>query len=136
MLGDEPQSAASLAAATGCNPDALDRFLRALSGCDIFERLPDGRYQHTPISRCLRSDALVSAAPSAQLQATPIYQRSTGTISLQRTQEFDNRLLIRRAKVFKAFCHVAGFAAVAQDSVAKCQRGAVVHQHWLEAYAP
>jgi hypothetical protein len=62
--------------------------------------------------------------------------RSTGTISLQRSEEFDNRLLICRAKVFKAFGNVAGFAAVAQDSVAKCQRGAVVHQHWLEAYAP
>lgn len=62
--------------------------------------------------------------------------RSTGTISLQRSQKFANRLLICRAKVFKAFCYVVGFAAVAQDSVAKCQRGAVVHQHWLEAYSP
>jgi C-methyltransferase len=74
ILGEEPQSAASLAAATGCNADALDRFLRALAGCDIFERLPDGTYRHTPISRCLRRDAPMSAAPSAQLQATPIYQ--------------------------------------------------------------
>ena len=62
--------------------------------------------------------------------------RSTGTNSLQRSQEFANRLLICRPKVFKTFCYVAGFAAVAQDSVAKCQRGAVVHQHWLEANSP
>jgi MFS family permease len=69
--------------------------------------------------------------------ASPTHaMRSTGTISLQRSQEFDNRLLICRAKVFKTFCYVAGFAAVAQDSVAKCQRGAVVHQHWLEANSP
>jgi len=74
---------------------------------------------------------------SAQVKASPTHaMRSTGTISLQRSQEFDNRLLICRAKVFKTFCYVAGFAAVAQDSVAKCQRGAVVHQHWLEANSP
>jgi C-methyltransferase len=80
VLGDEPQSAASLAAATGCDPDALDRFLRALAGCNIFERLPEGTYRHTPISRCLRRDAPMSAAPSAQLQATPIYQAALSNL--------------------------------------------------------
>jgi hypothetical protein len=80
MLGEEPQSAASLAAATGCNADALDRFLRALAGCDIFERLPDGTYRHTPISRCLRRDAPMSAEASAQLQATPIYQAALSNL--------------------------------------------------------
>lgn len=70
-LGDGPQSAETLAAATGCNADALDRFLRLLAGCDIFERLQDGTYQHSPISRCLRHDAPMSAAPSALLQASP-----------------------------------------------------------------
>jgi hypothetical protein len=49
ILGDEPQSAAPLAAATGCKADALDRFLRALAGCDIFEGLPHGTDRHTPI---------------------------------------------------------------------------------------
>jgi hypothetical protein len=74
---------------------------------------------------------------SAYVKASPTHaMRSTGTISLQRSQEFDNRLLICRAKVFKAFGHVISLAAVAQDSVAKCQRGAIVHQHWLEAYSP
>jgi hypothetical protein len=67
-------SAAALAAATGCDADALERFLRTLAGCDIFERLADGRYQHSAISRCLRRDSPMPAAPSAQLQATPIYQ--------------------------------------------------------------
>jgi C-methyltransferase len=80
ILGDEPQSAASLAGATGCNADALDRFLRALAGCDIFEHLPDGTYRHTPISRCLRRDAPMSAAPSAQLQATPIFQAAQSNL--------------------------------------------------------
>jgi hypothetical protein len=74
VLGERPQSAAALAAATGCDADALDRFLAALASCDIFERLPDGTYQHSPISRCLRRDAPMSAAATAQLQGTPIYQ--------------------------------------------------------------
>jgi hypothetical protein len=80
MLGDEPQSAESLAAATGCNADALDRFLRLLAGCDIFERLPDGTYQHSPISRSLRSDAPMSAGPSALLQGSPIYQAALSNL--------------------------------------------------------
>jgi C-methyltransferase len=73
-LGEEPLNAKALAAATGCSADALERFLCALAACDIFERLPDGKYRHSPISRCLRRDAPMSAAPSAQLQGTPIYQ--------------------------------------------------------------
>jgi hypothetical protein len=40
-LGDEPQSAAALAASIGCHADALDPFLRMLAACDIFERRPD-----------------------------------------------------------------------------------------------
>jgi hypothetical protein len=80
ILGDAPQSAESLAAATGCNADALDRFLRVLAGCDIFERLPDGTYQHSPISRCLRRDAPMSAAPSALLQGSPIYQAALSNL--------------------------------------------------------
>jgi hypothetical protein len=80
MLGDAPQSAESLAAATGCNADALDRFLRLLAGCNIFERLPDGSYQHSPISRCLRHDAPMSAAPSALLQGSPIYQAALSNL--------------------------------------------------------
>jgi hypothetical protein len=73
-LGEEPQSAAALAAATDCNVDALTRFLCVLATCDIFERLPDGRFQHSPISRCLRSDSPMCAAHSARMQGMPIYQ--------------------------------------------------------------
>jgi hypothetical protein len=68
------KSHAALAAATGCDADALERFLSALAACDIFERLPDGRLRRSAISRCLRADAPMSGAPSAQLQGMPIYQ--------------------------------------------------------------
>jgi hypothetical protein len=55
VLGDAPQSATALAAATGVQADALDRTLRLLSAYGIFERL-DGLYAHTPASRLLRTD--------------------------------------------------------------------------------
>ena len=79
-LGEQPQSAAALAAATGCNADALDRILCALAACDIFERLPDGTFGHSPISRCLRRDAPLSAAASARLQGSPIYQAALSNL--------------------------------------------------------
>jgi len=79
-LGEEPQSAAALAAVTGCDADALDRFLRMLAACDIFERRPDNTYAHTPISRCLRRDSPVAAAPSALLQGMPVYQAALANL--------------------------------------------------------
>jgi len=79
-LGEEPQSAAALAAATGCDADALDRFLRVLAACDIFERRTDNSYRHTPISRCLRRDSPFAAAPSALLQGTLIFQAALANL--------------------------------------------------------
>jgi hypothetical protein len=54
-LGDEPQTAATLASETDANPDALHRVLRALTNHGVFE-LTDGRFSHNPASRLLRSD--------------------------------------------------------------------------------
>ena len=62
VLGERPQSAAALAAATGCDADALDRFLAALASCDIFERLPDGTLRVIPtdsiISQIIEAEAV------------------------------------------------------------------------------
>ncbi len=55
VLGDSPQRAAALAAATGTHAEALDRTLRLLSAYGIFERR-NGVYSHTPASRLLRTD--------------------------------------------------------------------------------
>jgi hypothetical protein len=55
VLGDSPRSAATLAAATGVQAEALDRAMRLLSAYGIFEAL-DGLYGHTPASRLLRTD--------------------------------------------------------------------------------
>jgi hypothetical protein len=59
-LGDEPRTAADLAASTGANADALARALRLVSAYGIFEPRNDvdGRtgFAHTPASRLLRTD--------------------------------------------------------------------------------
>jgi hypothetical protein len=55
-LGDEPASAAALAAKLGLNADALNRVMRLLASHGVFERKDDGLYAHTPASRLLRAD--------------------------------------------------------------------------------
>ena len=54
-LGDVPQSAATLAAATGTNSGALERMLRLLSASGVFD-YRDGHFGHTAASRLLRAD--------------------------------------------------------------------------------
>jgi O-methyltransferase domain len=56
LLGDEPQSARSLALASGTDAQGLHRVLRALSNHGIF--VHDGKtFAHNAASRVLRSDA-------------------------------------------------------------------------------
>lgn len=55
-LGDDPRSAAELAAQTGTNPDALHRILRSLVNHGVFT-LRDGKFSHNAASRMLRTDA-------------------------------------------------------------------------------
>lgn len=54
-LGDTPQSAASLAAATGTHAEALARALRLLAANGVFAHA-EGLFSHTPASRLLRTD--------------------------------------------------------------------------------
>jgi hypothetical protein len=54
-LGDTPQAAAAIAAATGADANALERVVRLLASYGIFE-YRDGALQHTPMSRMLRDD--------------------------------------------------------------------------------
>jgi hypothetical protein len=55
-LGDEPQTAETLARSTGVHPRALHRVLRALANHGVFEH--DGeRFAHNASSRMLRTDA-------------------------------------------------------------------------------
>ena len=54
-LGDTPQTAAELAAATGTNPEALRRMLRLLAAHGVFASSQD-RFAHTAASQLLRAD--------------------------------------------------------------------------------
>jgi hypothetical protein len=56
-LGDQPATVEELAAAIGTEERPLGRLLRALSAYGVFEELPDGRFQHTEMSRMLREEA-------------------------------------------------------------------------------
>lgn len=55
LLDEGPQTAAQLAQRTGLNADALHRVLRALATQGVFTLTHDGRFDHTRLSRALRS---------------------------------------------------------------------------------
>ena len=70
-LGDQPQSTESLAKATGTQPHALYRVLRALSPLGIFE-FSHGSWQHTEASRLLRSDHPGSLRDYVRMLGLPV----------------------------------------------------------------
>lgn len=55
-LHDGPRSAVDLAAACGCDADALERLLRALSSSGVFVEGPAGQFGVTAVGTLLRSD--------------------------------------------------------------------------------
>jgi len=61
-LDDAPQSADTLAAATGTDAEALARTLRLLTAYGIFE-YADGLFSHSNTSRLLRADHPQSLRP-------------------------------------------------------------------------
>lgn len=69
-LGETPQSAAALAAATGTNPGALGRCLRLLAAHGVFERQGDN-YGHSAASQLLRSDHPQSMRAFVAMQGIP-----------------------------------------------------------------
>jgi O-methyltransferase domain len=69
-LDDTPQTAVTLAAATGADGAALDRVLRLLSAYGVFEH-QNGLIAHTPASRLLRADHPQSMRPLARMFGLP-----------------------------------------------------------------
>jgi hypothetical protein len=69
-LGDTPQTAAELAAATGTNPGALHRMLRLLAAHDVFA-CSDDRFAHTAASQLLRTDHPYSMRDFVAIYGTP-----------------------------------------------------------------
>lgn len=74
-LGDAPTSAATLATACGADPGALDRTLRLLVTCGVFQHR-HGYYLHTESSRLLRSDHPHSMRAFARLNGLPVFDES------------------------------------------------------------
>ena len=62
-----PQPAAALAAATGTHERSLYRVLRFLASQGVFKEATAGHFDHTPLSRLLRSDAEGSFRAAARL---------------------------------------------------------------------
>lgn len=56
-IGKAPMSADELAASHGLHAPSVYRLLRALSSLGIFAEREDGRFEHSPLSNALRSDA-------------------------------------------------------------------------------
>ena len=69
-LDDTPQTAVTLAAATGADGAALDRVLRLLSAYGVFEH-KNGLIAHTPASRLLRADHPQSMRPLVRMFGLP-----------------------------------------------------------------
>ena len=57
-LENGPKTMKELAQATGTQEQALYRVLRACASIGIFAELPDGRFENTPMSEPLRTNAV------------------------------------------------------------------------------
>ena len=71
-LGDAPQPAAALAAATGAHPQALERTLRLLASYGVFATDGGGVVSHTPASRLLRADHPQSLKALVRMFGLPV----------------------------------------------------------------
>jgi hypothetical protein len=57
LLADGPKGGDELAAAVGADAGALSRVLRFLAGHGVFAEAADGRFELTPLARCLQAGA-------------------------------------------------------------------------------
>lgn len=80
LLEDGPRAAAELARATGQNPDALYRLLRALAGVGIFAEDDAGLFELTPLADNLRSRAPASLRAYAVFVGDDCYWRAWGQL--------------------------------------------------------
>jgi hypothetical protein len=74
-MGDEPVTAAELAAKTGAHADSLYRVMRMVASLGVFQELPGQRFALTPMGRCLREDAPDSQKATAIMVGDPWQMR-------------------------------------------------------------
>ncbi len=80
QLADGPKSIEVLAKDVEADPRSLYRLMRALSVVGIFAETPDGRFEQTPMSACLQSDAPGSWRPFAVFMGSNFSWRSWGDL--------------------------------------------------------
>ena len=74
-LVNGPQTAPELAQTVGVDPSALFRILRAVSSAGVFCARPDGRFEQTALSECLRSAVSSSMRAWARLLGAEWHHR-------------------------------------------------------------
>jgi len=80
-LANGPRTAAELATATGTDPHALARLLRALAGMGVLRSDRDGRYTTTPLGDALRSDVPGSLASFVQMELGEAHHAAWGLLT-------------------------------------------------------
>jgi hypothetical protein len=84
LVHERPRTAEDLAAATGTDPDALARVLRALASVGVFAHV-DGVVHHTELSELLRKDVPGSVNGHAEVFRTVHYRAFEGADESFRT---------------------------------------------------
>ena len=132
LLAGGPKTAAELADATGADPGALSRVLRALATLGVFSIDPAGRCAHTPVSRYLQSDRPDSLRPLARMRGTGWFWRTWGAF-LYSVQT--GRPAFRRANGASFFEYLAGHPEAAElFHHAMTRRSATIAQAVIAAY--
>jgi orsellinic acid C2-O-methyltransferase len=95
LLAREPQTAAQLAAATGCHEASLQRVLRALATVPLWEERDDGAFALAPMGALLRGDAANSLRAWAVWWGQHLWVEWGHLLHTVQTGESARRLLSR-----------------------------------------
>jgi hypothetical protein len=87
LLADGPRPVEDLATATGADPGALGRLLRALAGIGAFAEPEPGRFALTPLGEALRDDRPDSARPAAIIYGEEYRRALDGLLDSVRSGE-------------------------------------------------
>jgi O-methyltransferase/methyltransferase family protein len=79
-LHSGPKTVEELAHAVGAKPELLFRLMRATAGLGILTQTPDGRWEQTPMSDVLRSDATKTLRHFACLISDDWHVRALGSL--------------------------------------------------------
>jgi hypothetical protein len=129
-LAEGPRSAAELAAASGTEPTALYRLLRALASVGVFTEVDPGRFALTGVGEHLRTDHPESLAAWVQFQAlfNDVNTQGIRSIRTGRSTVPD----VFGESLFEHLSHHPEKAAIFQDAMAQHSR--LMGPRLIEAY--